>query len=126
VFGAPVANPRHADAAVAAARAMCERLAAWNATQRAAGRCELRHGIGIHSGSVIAGNIGSGERLSYALVGDTVNVASRIQSLDKAFGTTVLVSAATHARLASAAGLTALPAAKVKGHAAEVSVFSLG
>ena len=125
VFGAPVANPRHADAAVAAARAMCERLSAWNAAQRVAGRRELSHGIGIHSGNVIAGNIGSGERLSYALVGDTVNVASRIQSLNKTFGTTVLVSAATCSRLGSTDGLTALPSVKVKGHTAEVSVYSL-
>ncbi len=125
VFGAPVDNPQHADAAVAAARMMCERLAVWNAAQRAAGRKELRQGIGIHSGTVIAGNIGSGERLSYALVGDSVNVASRIQSLNKEFGTTVLVSAATHSLLQSTAGLDALPAVKVKGHAAEVSVFAL-
>jgi len=125
VFGAPQPNPRHADAAVATARAMCERLVVWNAAQRAAGRRELRHGIGIHTGTVIAGNIGSGERLSYALVGDAVNVASRIQSLNKGVGTEVLVSAATVAMLSSTAGLEALPAAKVKGHAAEVSVFAL-
>ena len=125
VFGAPLDNPHHADAAVAAARAMCERLAVWNAAQRVAGRKELRHGIGIHTGGVIAGNIGSGERLSYALVGDTVNVASRIQSLNKTFGTTVLVSAATHALLVSTKGLEAQPAAQVKGIAAAVSVFSL-
>ena len=70
---------------------------------------------------MIAGNIGSGERLSYALVGDAVNVASRIQSLTKAVGRTVLVSAATHAALTSAAGLDALPAMKVKGRSAEVA-----
>ena len=126
VFGAPKDNPQHADAAVAAARAMCAALESWNEAQRAAGKRTLRHGIGIHSGSVIAGNIGSGDRLSYALVGDTVNVASRIQALNKEFGTTVLVSAATQARLASSAGLVALPAARVKGHAAEVAVFALG
>lgn len=125
VFGAPLDNPRHADAAVAAARDMCRRLAAWNASQRAAGRQVLRHGIGIHSGRVIAGNIGGGERLSYALVGDTVNVASRIQSLNKDFGTTVLISAATHDLLGSKAGLAALPAVKVKGLSAEVSVYAL-
>ena len=125
VFGAPLDNPRHADAAVAAARAMSERLAAWNTARRAAGRSELRHGIGIHTGTVIAGNIGSGERLSYALVGDAVNVASRIQSLNKELGTTMLVSGATHGRLAQQGGLEPLPAMKVKGRSAEVSVFAL-
>jgi len=125
VFGAPVARPGHADAAVAAARAMRARLGAWNAERRSAGRRELHHGIGIHTGTVIAGNIGSGERLSYALVGDAVNVASRIQSLNKELGTTVLVSGATCAQLASLAGCTPLPDMQVKGHSAAVSVYAL-
>jgi adenylate cyclase len=125
VFGAPLDNPRHADAAVAAAREMILRLEAWNARRVAAGKRPLRHGIGIHSGNVIAGNIGSSDRLSYTLVGDAVNLASRIQALNKDFGTQMLVSGATQARLASAAGLEAMPAVRVKGRSAEVSVFAL-
>jgi adenylate cyclase len=125
VFGAPIADPHHADAAVAAAREMNQRLAGWNAARSAAGKHTLRHGIGIHTGIVIAGNIGSSERLSYALVGDAVNLASRMQSLNKEFGTHTLVSGATQARLASAAGLEPLAAVRVKGRSAEVSVFSL-
>jgi adenylate cyclase len=125
VFGAPMANPRHADAAVAAAREMGQRLAAWNDARRSAGKQPLRHGIGIHTGTVIAGNIGSSERLSYALVGDAVNVASRIQALNKEFGTHTLVSGATQARLAASTGLQPLPAVHVKGRSAEVTVFAL-
>ncbi len=67
VFGAPVANARHADQAVNAALDMQARLLAGNAVRRAAGKVELRHGIGIHSGTVVAGNIGSNRRMSYAL-----------------------------------------------------------
>ena len=125
VFGAPLDNPRHADAALAAARAMSQRLQAWNAARQAAGKPPLRHGIGIHTGTVIAGNIGSSERLSYALVGDAVNLASRIQALNKEFDTEMLLSDATQARLASAAGLEAMPAVRVKGRSAEVSVFAI-
>jgi len=125
VFGAPLERPDNADAAVAAARAMHARLAAWNSARRAAGRRELRHGIGIHTGTVIAGNIGSGERLSYALVGDAVNVASRIQSLNKELGTSMLLSDATYAKLASADGCTPLADMHVKGHRAAVSVYAL-
>jgi class 3 adenylate cyclase len=125
VFGAPVACPGHADAAVAAARAMRARLAAWNDGRRSAGRHELRHGIGIHSGTVVAGNIGSGERLSYALVGDAVNVASRIQALNKELGTTVLLSGATCARLGSTSGCKSLPDMQVKGHRAAMSIYAL-
>jgi adenylate cyclase len=125
VFGAPIARADHAEAAVAAARAMRTRLEAWNTERRRAGRRELRHGIGIHTGTVIAGNIGSGERLSYALVGDAVNVASRIQSLNKELGTHVLLSGATCAKLASTTDCTPLPEMQVKGHRAAVSVYAL-
>ena len=125
VFGAPIADARHADAAVAAAREMGSRLEAWNTTRRTAGKAVLRHGIGIHTGTVIAGNIGSSERMSYALVGDAVNLASRIQALNKDFGTQILVSGVTHARLSSPVGLESLPAVRVKGRSAEVAVFAL-
>jgi class 3 adenylate cyclase len=125
VFGAPIEDARHADAAVAAAREMGRRLDAWNAARRAAGKAGLRHGIGIHTGTVIAGNIGSSERMSYALVGDAVNLASRIQALNKDFGTQVLVSGATRSRLSLPVELEALPAVRVKGRSAEVAVFAL-
>jgi adenylate cyclase len=130
VFGAPIGNPDHADSAVRAALEMRSRLDAWNAARVAEGKVALRHGIGIHSGTVTAGNIGSSERLSYALVGDAVNLTSRIQALNKAFGTQILVSGVTKARLKNAQGaggfnLRALPAVRVKGRSAEVEVFAL-
>ena len=74
VFGAPVAIPWHAEHAVRAALDMRRPLADWNAGRESAGKQRLRHGIGIHTGPVLAGNIGSAERLSYALVGDAVNL----------------------------------------------------
>jgi adenylate cyclase len=123
VFGAPVADPRHADHAVAAALDMCRRLEEWNEARRAAGRIMLRHGIGIHTGEVIAASIGSPERLSYALVGDPVNLASRIQGLTKEVGGVVLVSGDTVRRLKDPRDLEALPAVRVKGRLAEVEVY---
>ena len=123
VFGAPVAEPRHAEHAVAAALEMCRRLAQWNETRRAAGAIMLRHGIGIHTGEVIAASIGSPDRLSYALVGDPVNLASRIQGLTKEVGGDVLVSGDTARRLEASFTLEALPAVRVKGRMAEVEVY---
>ena len=125
VFGAPIADPRHPESAVKAALEMRSRLDAWNATRTAAGKVILRHGIGIHTGTVIAGNIGSAERLSYALVGDAVNLTSRIQALNKDFGTHILLSGATRERLKMEYPLTPLPAVRVKGRSAEVEVYSL-
>ncbi len=125
VFGAPLADARHADQAVAAALAMQVRLDAWNAARRFDGKTELRHGIGIHSGNAVAGNIGSASRMSYSLVGDVVNVASRIQALNKELGTTVLISAVTCARLTHKPQTQPYPSIRVKGRLAEVEVLAL-
>jgi class 3 adenylate cyclase len=125
VFGAPVAAPDHAARAVGAALEMRARLAAWNAARTRDGRPALRHGVGLHTGTVLAGNVGSAQRLSYALVGDSVNLASRIQDLTKDAGTDILVSATTRARLGNGVALQPLPAVRVKGRSAEVEVYRL-
>jgi adenylate cyclase len=126
VFGAPVTHPRHPEHAVRAALEMRDRLAAWNAARQRTGRPPLRNGIGVHTGVVLAGNIGSADRLSYALVGDPVNVASRIQGLTKELATDVLVSGTTRARLNGGVALRALPSVRVKGRTAEIEVYALG
>jgi class 3 adenylate cyclase len=105
---------------------MRARLTAWNAARARAGRPPLRNGVGIHTGRVLAGNIGSADRLSYALVGDAVNLASRLQGLTKELQTDVLVSGSTRARLDGDVPLRALPAIRVKGRTAEVEVYALG
>jgi adenylate cyclase len=121
VFGAPVADADHAAHAVRTALAMRRRLAGWNAARAT----PLRHGIGIHTGVVVAGNIGSAARLSYALVGDAVNLASRIQGLTKDVGCDVLVSGDTRRLLDGEFDLAPLPAVRVKGKSEEVEVFRL-
>jgi class 3 adenylate cyclase len=122
VFGTPVAA---ADHAVRAAIDMRARLAAWNAGREREGKRRLRHGIGIHTGTVLAGNVGSADRLSYALVGDSVNLASRIQDLPKGAGVDILVSGTTRARLDGGPPLEPLPAVRVRGRSAEVEVYRL-
>jgi len=125
VFGAPVADPAHAALALRAALEMRERLARLNAERAGAGKPPLRHGVGIHTGRVLAGNIGSSERLSYALVGDPVNLASRIQDLNKQLGSDILVSGTTQALLDGTFALTPLPAVRVKGRSVEVEIYRL-
>jgi class 3 adenylate cyclase len=123
VFGAPVADPNHPDLALRAALEMRCRLAAWNADRARAGRSPLRHGIGIHTGRVLAGSIGSPDRLAWTLVGDPVNVAARLQGLNKDFGSDILLSGETVRRLAAPSGLEPLATAMVKGKATAVEVY---
>jgi adenylate cyclase len=96
VFGAPFSAGHDADNALAAALSICARLEA-----RVAGAELPRLGIriGIHAGHAIAGNIGSSRRKEYTLIGDVVNVASRVEALNKRFDSTVLITEAVWSRL---------------------------
>jgi adenylate cyclase len=126
VFGAPLPLEDHPTHAVRAALEMQERLVVVNERLKQQGYGSLRHGIGIHTGNVVAANIGSEDRLSYALVGDTVNVASRIQGLNKEFGTDLLISATAVARLVDNIELEKLPATTVKGKKDPIEIYKLG
>jgi adenylate cyclase len=74
---------------------------------------------------VIAGNIGSTERRSYALVGDPVNLASRIQGITKELGADILISGETRKRLTEPVELVSMPTVRVKGRTEEVEVYGL-
>ena len=115
VFGAPVALKNHRQWAVDAALDMRTRLSQVNLQLVNQGFPSLRHGIGIHAGKVVAANIGSSQRLSYALVGETVNIASRIQDLNKEFDTDILISEAVSQGLDRCVDMHPLPPVPVKG-----------
>jgi adenylate cyclase len=125
VFGAPLFRENHPALALQAAREMRRRLQAVNRTLEKAGYPRLSHGIGIDTGQVLAANIGSPDRLSYTLVGDTVNVASRLQELNKEFNTEIILSGATRARTNGDFLLQELPATRVKGKSGSIQIFSL-
>ncbi|OBF63356.1 cyclase [Mycobacterium sp. 852002-51971_SCH5477799-a] len=119
VFGAPNDLANHADAAVTAA-VLIHRLVA----ERFGG--ELRIGIGINTGKVIAGTIGGASKLEFTLIGDTVNVAARLEQLTKITGDTILLTQQTVDALACRPhGLVDRGAHELKGKLAAVSVFAL-
>lgn len=92
LFGAPQAVPDHAQRAVRAALGVVQRLGVLNERLRERGLSPLEIGIGVHSGKVVAGLIGPDSRSEYGVVGDAVNLASRIEALTKEVGATILVS----------------------------------
>jgi adenylate cyclase len=129
VFGAPISQPEHPERAFRAGLEMNRRLDDLNRQFEEKGWPRLKHGIGIHSGEALAANIGSPDRLSYLLIGETVNLASRLQSLTKEFGTRMIISAATHRHLpdseVKATTLKKMPAAQVKGKSLPVETFAV-
>ena len=125
VFGAPIYESGLVNSAVQAALAMRKRLEEINKIHSQQGYASLRHGIGIHTGKVLAANIGSSNRSAYSLIGDTVNLASRIQDLNKEFGTDILVSSKVAKELENEFTFQPMPGIKVKGKSGSVQTFSL-
>ena len=123
VFGAPFPQPDHADRAVAAAAGMHSLQAEINARWRADGLPAFGLGIGLSTGVAAAALLGSEERLEYTLVGDTVNLAQRLQQLAVA-GETVLADATRNA-LALPTATVALPPQLVKGRATPVVAYKV-
>ncbi len=127
LFGAPVASPDAPARAVAAAREMAQSLEALNRELVAEGKPTLAFGIGINTARVVAGNMGSKTRLNYTVIGDGVNLASRLEGLtkDPAYATPIIVSEATLQALPTQPAARALGEVKVKGKAQAVKIFAL-
>ncbi len=118
-FNLPRPDARHADRAVATAFAIREVLASSEFARR-----RLSARIGVHSGPVIAGNVAAGHRLHYTVLGDTVNIAARLQEANKTYGTSILISGATVRMLYENHALEQLEDADIRGKSAPVRVYT--
>ncbi len=125
IFGAPVPLPGHCESAVRAALEMIDTIDLFNVEQAAAGRPEIRIGIGIASGAMVAGYAGTNERATYTCIGDTVNLASRLESHTKVAQRPILIDATTRAALGDRIAVEALGPVAVKGKSAAVDVFAV-
>ena len=124
-FGAPLADDDHAVHALDCAMSMLDELARLNSQRAHRGEAPLSIGIGLHTGIAVVGDIGSpARRLDYTAIGDTVNVASRIEGLTKEAGTPVLVSAATHQRVGARYAWKAFPPMSVRGKSEPLALFA--
>jgi adenylate cyclase len=131
-FGTPRAGPADATNALRAAAAMRDAVADWNAARAARGEAAVRIGVGVHCGAVVLGDIGGESRIEFAVLGDTVNVASRLERLTRELGASIVASDAVVAaarREAAAdlesvlAGLRPGPPQTLRGRSEPVAVW---
>lgn len=125
VFGAPLDRPDHALAACRAALGAQRVLAARNARLLVSHQHTLHMRIGINTGDMLVGNLGSERKKNYTVLGDAVNLASRLEGANKEFGTSILLGEETAARVRDALVLRPLTALRVKGKQTAVQVFEL-
>jgi adenylate cyclase len=123
LFGAPIAIDDAPFKAVSCALAMLQALEEFNRTRAAENQAPIRIGIGINTGNVITGSIGSTRALQYTAIGDAMNVASRLVNVASAGE--IIVSESTFRLVAGRVEATALPPVKVKGKAEELKVFRI-
>ncbi len=125
LFGAPLDDPDHADHAVQASIDMVRELAVLNQAWAQRGLPQLDIGVGINSGDMIAGNIGSSSIMSYTVIGDNVNLGSRLESLNKDYKTRIIMSDATRSRLTQAYESRPLGEVTVKGKSRSVTIHEI-
>jgi adenylate cyclase len=125
LFSAPLDDADHADHAVQAAVDMVQELGELNQAWLAKGMTQLDIGIGVNSGDMIAGNIGSSSIMSYTVIGDNVNLGARLESLNKDYKTRIIISEATRARLTRNFETRPLGDVVVKGKSKAVQIFEI-
>jgi adenylate cyclase len=125
IFGAPVSHSNDAERAVRTALEMMGKLEEFNRRQAEKGGVELRIGVGINTGRVVVGNVGSIERMEYTAIGDAVNLASRLDELNKELGTSVLISHDTYQQIKGIIHTRELQPVKVKGKEERVRVYEV-
>jgi class 3 adenylate cyclase len=125
IFGAPLPQPQHCEQSVRAALEMIELIELFNLEQAATGKALIRIGIGIASGQVIAGYTGTIHRATYTCVGDTVNLAARLEAHTKVVGAPILIDDATRENLSSTIRTESQGLFQLKGKTQEVQVYSV-
>ena len=124
-FGIPVAHEDDEDRAVRAAIAMIVELWEWNVEREAKGLDPIDHGVGLNTGMVVSGNIGSPKRMDYTMIGDGVNLAARLESACKQYSARLLISEFTKAKLKGTYKLRDIDMVVVKGKTEPVGVYEV-
>jgi adenylate cyclase len=123
-WGAPLPDPDQAWHACQAVRKMQARLAELRQGYQTAGLPRLRMRVGVHSGMAVVGNMGSADRFDYTAIGDNVNLASRLEGINKLYGTDILISGDTARMLGERLPLRRVDRVIVKGRTQPIDVFT--
>ncbi|MBI2311245.1 MAG: GAF domain-containing protein [Betaproteobacteria bacterium] len=124
-FGVPVSHDDDEDRAVRAAIAMISELTAWNHKRAAEGKMPVNIGIGLNTDTVVSGNIGSPKRMDFTMIGDGVNIASRLESACKEYHARILISENTYKRLKGTYRSREVDMVVVKGKTKPVSIYEV-
>lgn len=124
-WGAPLPNPKHAENALQTSLAMLKKLKELNEEFRSAGDPEIKIGIGLYTGRVVVGNMGSEQRFDYTVMGDAVNVASRLEGLNKEYKTEIILGETTRNQIRNNYPFQGLGEVSVKGRNQSVKIFTI-
>lgn len=125
VFNAPVEVEGHAARACAAALRMKEALSSFNSRWEGTGYPPVEIGIGINTGEAVVGNMGAELKLNYTAIGDTVNLAARLEPMNKEYATTITVSMYTREKAAGRFLFRELDSVRVRGREAPLTIYEL-
>lgn len=125
VFGEPIRDENHPENAVKCAYEMLKRVEKLHKKWEREGKPEIEIGIGINTGEVFVGNIGSVNRMEYTVIGDTVNLASRLESYNKMYKTKMLISTSTYKFVKNIADVIKIPEVQIRGKANKIDIYEV-
>jgi adenylate cyclase len=124
-WGAPLPDPSQSENALKASLGMLENLKKLNEELKSKGKPEIAIGVGIYTGKAIVGNVGSDLRFDYTAIGDTVNVASRLESLNKEYGTNIIIGETSKNKISTFDNFKSLGLVKVKGRIQPLNIYTI-
>lgn len=125
IFGEPVANPNHALNAVKCSQEILKRIKELQSTKTEDGKPKIDIGIGINTGMVFVGNVGTEERFEYTVIGDAVNIASRIESFNRIYKTKCLISENTYNAISEAVDVIKISDVSIRGKAKNIDIYEV-
>ena len=125
IFGEPIQDKNHAQNAVKCAYSMLEKVKELQKKWAKEGKPKIEIGIGVNTGEVFVGNIGSVNRMEYTVIGDTVNLASRLESYNKIYKTKLLISSTTYEEVKSFTDVIKISDVQIRGKANKMDIYEV-